>query len=64
MRYRGEAVYNGEDDFHIPSLDFGQTLGFALNVKLPGKRPAGMSKGEFKEKYVNLLLKMFNIEHM
>lgn len=61
--YRGEAVYNGEDDIHNPTLTVGQTLGFALDVKTPGKRPGGMSKSEFKTKVVNLLLKMFNIEH-
>ena len=60
--YRGEAVYNDEEDVHHPSLTVGQTLGFALDVKTPGKRPGGISKGEFKTKVVNLLLKMFNIE--
>ncbi|KAL1845392.1 ATP-binding cassette transporter snq2 [Paecilomyces lecythidis] len=62
-RFRGEAVYNQEDDVHHPTLTVGQTLGFALDTKTPGKRPAGVSKKEFKEKVVNLLLKMFNIEH-
>ena len=62
-RYRGEAVYNGEDDIHNPTLTVGQTLGFALDVKTPGKRPNGMSKKEFKGKVIDLLLKMFNIEH-
>lgn len=61
--YRGEAVYNQEDDVHHPTLTVAQTLGFALDVKTPGKRPAGMSKKDFKEKVINLLLKMFNIEH-
>lgn len=61
--FRGEAVYNGEDDIHHPTLTVGQTLGFALDVKTPGKRPGGMSKNEFKDKIINLLLKMFGIEH-
>lgn len=61
--YRGEAVYNQEDDVHHPTLTVGQTLGFALDTKTPGKRPSGMSKQEFKQKVVRLLLKMFNIEH-
>lgn len=61
--YRGEAVYNQEDDVHHPTLTVGQTLGFALDVKTPGKRPSGMSKKEFKDKVIDLLLKMFNIEH-
>ncbi|KAL1957037.1 hypothetical protein VTO42DRAFT_6414 [Malbranchea cinnamomea] len=62
-RFRGEAVYNQEDDVHHPTLTVGQTLGFALDTKTPGKRPAGLSKEEFKDKVIKLLLKMFNIEH-
>ncbi|KAF2096243.1 hypothetical protein NA57DRAFT_67762 [Rhizodiscina lignyota] len=62
-RYRGEAVYNGEDDIHHPTLTVGQTLDFALETKVPGKRPAGMSRKDFKERVIQLLLKMFNIEH-
>ncbi|RMD41279.1 hypothetical protein DV735_g3852, partial [Chaetothyriales sp. CBS 134920] len=61
--YRGEAVYNQEDDVHHPTLTVGQTLGFALDTKTPGKRPMGLSKAEFKDRIVHLLLKMFNIEH-
>ncbi|KAF9891259.1 hypothetical protein FE257_004823 [Aspergillus nanangensis] len=62
-RFRGEAVYNQEDDVHEPTLTVKQTLGFALDTKTPGKRPMGVSKPEFKERVINLLLKMFNIEH-
>lgn len=62
-RYRGEAVYNEEDDVHHPTLTVGQTLGFALETKVPGKRPAGMSSDELKEKIIDMLLKMFNIQH-
>ncbi|KAI9836324.1 MAG: hypothetical protein M1837_003412 [Sclerophora amabilis] len=62
-KYRGEAVYNQEDDVHHPTLTVAQTLGFALDTKVPGKRPAGMSKQQFKEKVLDLFLKMFNIEH-
>ncbi|CUS08831.1 unnamed protein product [Tuber aestivum] len=62
-RYRGEAVYNEEDDVHHPTLTVGQTLGFALDTKTPGKRPSGMSNQEFKDSVVKLLLKMFKIEH-
>lgn len=62
-QYRGEAVYNQEDDVHHPTLTVGQTLEFALDTKIPGKRPEGMTKGHFKERVVQTLLKMFNIEH-
>lgn len=62
-RYRGEAVYCQEDDIHHPTLTVGQTLGFGLDTKVPGNRPGGISKNEFKEKVVDMLLRMFNIEH-
>lgn len=62
-QYRGEAVYNQEDDVHHPTLTVGQTLGFALDTKTPGKRPHGISTSEFKEKVITTLLRMFNIEH-
>ena len=62
-QHRGEAVYNAEDDLHHATLSVEQTLGFALDVKMPGKLPAGITKKEFKEKVITTLLKMFNIEH-
>lgn len=62
QRYRGEAVYNAEDDIHLPSLTVEQTLGFALDVKTPGNTPGGVGKSEFKNSFIDLLLKMFNIE--
>ncbi|TAQ83852.1 hypothetical protein B7494_g7826 [Chlorociboria aeruginascens] len=62
-QYRGEAVYNQEDDVHHPTLTVGQTLGFALDTKTPGKRPHSMSKKDFKDKVITTLLRMFNIEH-
>jgi ATP-binding cassette, subfamily G (WHITE), member 2, SNQ2 len=62
-QYRGEAVYNQEDDLHHPTLTVEQTLGFALDVKLPGKLPRGITKESFKERVITTLLKMFNIEH-
>ncbi|KAK7188983.1 uncharacterized protein CC84DRAFT_1147497 [Paraphaeosphaeria sporulosa] len=62
-RYRGEAVYCEEDENHHPTLTVGQTLDFALETKVPGKRPAGVSRKDFKERVIDLMLKMFNIEH-
>lgn len=62
-RYRGEAVYNMEDDVHHPTLSVSQTLGFALDTKIGGLLPGRMSAKEFKSRVVELLLKMFGIEH-
>ncbi|KAF8583992.1 hypothetical protein K439DRAFT_1617076 [Ramaria rubella] len=62
-RYKGEVVYNQEDDVHIPTLTVGQTLGFALSTKTPGKRMPGVSRKEFNAKLLNTFLRMFNIRH-
>ncbi|CAJ2504930.1 Uu.00g123240.m01.CDS01 [Anthostomella pinea] len=61
--YRGEAVYNQEDDIHHSTLTVEQTLGFAIDTKVPNKLPAGTNKGQFKKDVITMLLKMFNIEH-
>ncbi|KAH6647755.1 ABC-2 type transporter-domain-containing protein [Truncatella angustata] len=61
--YRGEAVYNQEDDIHHATLTVEQTLGFALDVKTPKKLPAGTTKSKFKQDVITMLLRMFNIEH-
>ncbi|ODQ64433.1 putative ABC transporter [Nadsonia fulvescens var. elongata DSM 6958] len=62
-RFRGEAVYNQEDDVHHPTLTVEQTLGFALDTKTPAKRLPGVSRHEFKQTIIHMLLKMFNMEH-
>ncbi|KUI69206.1 ABC transporter G family member 11 [Cytospora mali] len=62
-QYRGEAVYNAEDDLHHATLTVEQTLGFALDTKTPKKLPAGLTKAQYKKSIIDMLLKMFNIEH-
>lgn len=62
-QYRGEAVYNQEDDIHHATLTVEQTLGFAFDTKVSKKLPAGTTKRKFKEEVISMLLKMFNIEH-
>ncbi|KAI0178681.1 ABC-2 type transporter-domain-containing protein [Hypoxylon sp. FL1284] len=62
-QYRGEAVYNQEDDIHHATLTVEQTLGFALDTKVSKKLPAGTTKSKFKQDVISMLLKMFNIEH-
>ncbi|WPG98335.1 Hypothetical protein R9X50_00112400 [Acrodontium crateriforme] len=62
-RYRGEAVYCQEDDVHHPTLTVGQTLKFALETKIPAKRAGGLPLAEVRDKVVDMLLRMFNIEH-
>ncbi|KAL1762505.1 ABC-2 type transporter-domain-containing protein [Schizophyllum commune] len=63
--YKGEVVYNEEDDRHIPTLTVGQTLQFALSTKTPGPagRQPGVTRKQFEEEVQDTLLKMLNISH-
>ncbi|KAI8981169.1 ABC-2 type transporter-domain-containing protein [Trametes punicea] len=63
--YKGEVVYNGEDDVHIATLTVGQTLNFALSLKTPGPkgRLPGMSRKDFNKTVRDTLLRMLNISH-
>ncbi|KDQ63067.1 hypothetical protein JAAARDRAFT_119769 [Jaapia argillacea MUCL 33604] len=63
--YKGEVVYNEEDDIHISTLTVAQTLAFALATKTPGPngRLPGISRKEFDRTVMDSLLKMLNISH-
>ncbi|KAK7464484.1 ATP-binding cassette transporter snq2 [Stygiomarasmius scandens] len=63
--YKGEVVYNEEDDRHIATLTVAQTLQFALSTKTPGPngRLPGVSRKEFDREVLETILKMLNISH-
>lgn len=63
--YKGEVVYNQEDDIHIATLTVAQTLSFALSTKTPGPkaRLPGVSRKDFSREVQTTLLKMLNIQH-
>ncbi|RDA93167.1 hypothetical protein CP533_3167 [Ophiocordyceps camponoti-saundersi (nom. inval.)] len=56
-RFRGEAVYNAEDDAHLATLTVEQTLSFALYLAMP-TATAGT-----RRRVLDTLLRMFNMEH-
>lgn len=73
-KYRGEVVYNqgssflfwkliAEDDIHYATLTVKQTLAFALKTRTPRERPEGMSRKQYRQKFLNILAKIFGIEH-
>ncbi|KII93944.1 hypothetical protein PLICRDRAFT_36161 [Plicaturopsis crispa FD-325 SS-3] len=63
--YKGEVAYNQEDDIHIATLTVAQTLSFALSTKTPGPkgRLPGVSRKEFDEEVLDMLLRVLNISH-
>ncbi|EGG02894.1 uncharacterized protein MELLADRAFT_53287 [Melampsora larici-populina 98AG31] len=61
--YKGEVVYNPEDDVHHPTLTVGQTLEFALLIKTPATQLTGQTKDSYREQVLDLLLRMLGIYH-
>lgn len=62
-RFRGEVVYNQEDDVHHATLTVSQTLLFALDTKTPGKLLPNVTRADFRREILDLLLTMLNMKH-
>ena len=63
--YRGEILYNPEDDLHYATLTVKQTLSFALKTRTPGKasRNEGESRNDYIREFLRVITKLFWIEH-
>ncbi|KAI7852667.1 ABC-2 type transporter-domain-containing protein [Circinella umbellata] len=60
-RYRGQVVYNEEEDQHYPTLTTKQTLQFALRCKTPGKRLSNETKKVFVHRVIYILGNMLGL---
>ncbi|KAI8147471.1 ABC-2 type transporter-domain-containing protein [Fennellomyces sp. T-0311] len=60
-RYRGQVVYNEEEDQHYPTLTTKETLRFALRTKTPGNRLPDESKKLFADKLIYMLGNMLGL---
>ncbi|PHH58916.1 hypothetical protein CDD81_4153 [Ophiocordyceps australis] len=63
--FRGEVIYNPEDDLHYATLSVRRTLRFALQTRTPGKesRLGGESRQEYVKEFLRVVTKLFWIEH-
>ena len=63
--YRGEIVYNPEDDLHYATLSVKNTFDFALKTRTPGKasRNEGESRTDYRREFLKVVAKLFWIEH-
>jgi len=63
--YRGEVLYNPEDDLHYATLKVKDTLKFALTTRTPGKasRNEGESRSDYIKEFLRVVAKLFWIEH-
>ncbi|EXJ88092.1 hypothetical protein A1O1_05020 [Capronia coronata CBS 617.96] len=63
--FRGEIIYNPEDDLHYATLTVKRTLTFALQTRTPGKesRLEGESREDYVREFLRVVTKLFWIEH-
>ncbi|POR32505.1 Brefeldin A resistance protein, partial [Tolypocladium paradoxum] len=63
--FRGEVIYNPEDDLHYATLSVRRTLKFALQTRTPGKesRLEGESRASYVREFLRVVTKLFWIEH-
>ena len=63
--FRGEILYQPEDDLHSATLTVQNTLEFALKTRTPGKdsRQEGESRKQYVAEFLRVVSKLFWIEH-
>ncbi|KAJ5540354.1 hypothetical protein N7513_008686 [Penicillium frequentans] len=61
--HRGEVAYNKEVELHFPHLTVGQTLSFAAHARAPHKRLEGLSRAEYCETLVQVVMSIFGLTH-
>ncbi|KAI2473412.1 ABC-2 type transporter [Annulohypoxylon bovei var. microspora] len=63
--FRGEIIYNPEDDLHYATLSVKHTLTFALRTRTPGKesRMEGESRDDYVREFLRVAAKLLWIEH-
>ena len=61
--FRGEIVYNQENDKHFPHLTVGQTLEHAAALRVPSRRLEGVSRQQLVEHITQVCMAIFGLTH-
>ncbi|KAI6354773.1 hypothetical protein MCOR25_008459 [Pyricularia grisea] len=63
--FRGDIIYNPEEDLNYATLSVKRTLHFALETRAPGKesRLEGESREDYIREFLRVITKLFWIEH-
>ncbi|KAJ8078446.1 Multidrug resistance protein [Marasmius tenuissimus] len=61
--FRGEVVYNAENDVHFPNLTVGQTLSFAAKARTPRTRLPGVTREQWAEHMKDVVMTVFGLSH-
>ncbi|KKK23081.1 hypothetical protein P175DRAFT_0555133 [Aspergillus ochraceoroseus IBT 24754] len=61
--FRGEVAYNQEIDTHFAHLTVDQTLHFAASARTPSRRIENISRDEYIQTMVDVVLSVFGLSH-
>lgn len=61
--FRGETIYQAEEDIHFPLLNVGYTLEFAASLRTPKNRFPGVSRGAYAKHLRDVVMAMYGISH-
>ncbi|KAL0581116.1 Multidrug resistance protein [Marasmius crinis-equi] len=61
--FRGEVVYNAENDVHFPNLTVGQTLSFAAKARTPRTRVPGVTREQWANHMKDVIMAVFGLSH-
>lgn len=62
-RFRGEVIYQAENDVHFPQMTVGQTLQFAALARTPKNRLPGVSRETYAQHLRDVVMAVFGISH-
>ncbi|GCB23305.1 multidrug resistance protein CDR2 [Aspergillus awamori] len=62
-RFRGEAIFAGENDVHFPMLSVGDTLSFAAHARAPRELPCALKVKEYSMLLRDVIMATFGISH-
>ncbi|KAM0756076.1 hypothetical protein T439DRAFT_341482 [Meredithblackwellia eburnea MCA 4105] len=61
--FRGEVMYNAEQDVHFPMLTVGETLSFAARARAPRNRFPGVTRDQFADHLRDVVMSMYGLSH-
>ncbi|KAL0567295.1 Multidrug resistance protein [Marasmius crinis-equi] len=61
--FRGEVIYNAENDVHFPNLTVGQTLSFAAKARTPRTRIPGVTREQWANHMKDVVMAVFGLSH-
>ncbi|KUL89663.1 hypothetical protein ZTR_00514 [Talaromyces verruculosus] len=62
-RFRGEVIYQGEQEIHFPQMTAGDTLLFAARARAPANRLPGVSREQYAVHMRDVVMAILGLSH-